>query len=298
MADPTVKIRDLFQANKPLFSFEFFPPKTDVGMANLERTIGELAQLKPAYVSVTYGAGGSTRERTVSLVSRIQDDLGLCAMAHFTCVGSGRAEIAETLDRLLAAKVENIIALRGDPPAGAERFEQTADGFAHATDLIAFIRQRYGDRVSIAGACYPEGHVDSTDRDQDLAYLVEKVRAGTDFLITQLFFDNRHYFSFVKRARDAGITVPIIPGIMPIGNVAQIERFTRMCGASIPAPLFAELDRCRNDPAAVTALGAAHATAQVVDLLRGGAPGIHFYTLNQSPATRVILTAIQGALLA
>jgi methylenetetrahydrofolate reductase (NADPH) len=293
-----MKIRDLFQLRKPLFSFEFFPPKTDVGMANLERTIGELADLRPAYVSVTYGAGGSTRERTLALVSRIQDELGLCAMAHFTCVGAGRTEIAATLDRLVAAKVENIIALRGDPPSGSAHFEPAIDGFSHASELVTFIRARHGDRVSIAAACYPEAHPECRDPARDMAHLADKVRAGTDFLITQLFFDNQFYFDFVARARAAGITIPIVPGLMPIGNVAQIERFTRMCGASIPAPLFSELDRCRDDPAAVAALGAAHATAQVVDLLRAGAPGIHFYTLNQSPATRVILTAIQGANLA
>lgn len=293
-----MKIRDLFQKNKPLFSFEFFPPKTEAGMANLERTIRELADLAPAYVSVTYGAGGSTREKTLGLVSRIQDELGLVAMAHFTCVGAGRTELGATLDRLSAARIENIIALRGDPPVGAARFEPAPDGFSHAAELVGFIRDRFGDALSVAGACYPEGHVECRDPRRDLAHLVAKVRSGTDFLITQLFFDNRHYFDFVERARAAGITVPIVPGIMPIGNVAQIERFTRMCGATIPAPLFAELDRCRNDPAAVAALGAAHATAQVVDLLRGGAPGVHFYTLNQSPATRVILTAIKAAHLA
>jgi methylenetetrahydrofolate reductase (NADPH) len=293
-----VKIRDLFQKNKPLFSFEFFPPKTDAGMVSLERTIRELADLKPAYVSVTSGAGGSTRERTLGLVSRIQDELGLLAMAHFTCVGAGRNELGATLDRLAAAKIQNIIALRGDPPIGADRFEQAPDGLAHASELVTFIRGRFGDSLGVAGACYPEGHLECRDAERDLAHLVAKVRAGTDFLITQLFFDNQHYFRFVERARAAGIGVPIVPGIMPIGNVAQIERFTKMCGASIPGPLFSELDRCRNDPAAVAALGAAHATAQVVDLLRGGAPGVHFYTLNQSPATRVILTAIKAAHLA
>jgi methylenetetrahydrofolate reductase (NADPH) len=293
-----VKIRDLLARPKPLFSFEFFPPKTDAGVANLERTIGELADLAPAYVSVTYGAGGSTRERTVDLVTRIQNDLGICAMAHFTCVGASRPEMAAVLDRLVAGGIENIIALRGDPPAGADRFEPSPDGFAHASELVAFLRGRFGDRISVAGACYPEGHVECRDPAEDLAHLATKVRAGTDFVITQLFFDNRHYFAFVERARAAGITVPIIPGIMPIGNVAQIERFTKMCGATIPPALFAELDRCRNDPAAVAALGVAHATAQCVELLRQGAPGVHFYTLNQSPATRVILTALKAARLA
>jgi methylenetetrahydrofolate reductase (NADPH) len=298
MRAPAVKIRDLLAAPKPLFSFEFFPPKTDAGLANLERTIRELADLDPAYVSVTYGAGGSTRERTVELVTRIQNVLGICAMAHFTCVGSNRPEMAAVLDRLVAGGIENIIALRGDPPAGAERFEQTPDGFGHATELVAFLRERFGDRISVAGACYPEGHVECRDLNDDLAHLVAKVRAGADFLITQLFFDNQQYFAFVARARAAGITVPIIPGIMPIGNVAQIERFTKLCGATIPPALFAELDRRRDDPAAVTALGVAHATAQCVELLHGGAPGVHFYTLNQSPATRVILTALRAARLA
>jgi methylenetetrahydrofolate reductase (NADPH) len=293
-----VKIRDLFSQGKPLFSFEFFPPKTDAGMANLEKTIRELVDLTPAYVSVTYGAGGSARERTVALVTRIQNELGLCAMAHFTCVGSGKTEMGQVLDRLVEGGIENIIALRGDPPAGAEVFEQAPDGFAHASDLVTFIRQRFGDRICLAGAGYPEGHVECRDLDSDVAHLAEKVKAGADFVITQLFFDNQHYFSFVKRARAAGITVPIIPGLMPIGNLAQIERFTKMCGATIPAALFAELDRCRDDPAAVAALGVAHATAQAVELLHGGAPGIHFYTLNQSPASRVILTALRAARLA
>jgi methylenetetrahydrofolate reductase (NADPH) len=298
MPAAAVKIRDLLARQKPLFSFEFFPPKTDAGVANLEQTIRELADLEPAYVSVTYGAGGSRRERTVDLVTRIQNELGICAMAHFTCVGYGRPEMAAVLDRLVAGGVENIIALRGDPPAGAERFEQAPDGFAHASELITFLRGRFGDRISVAGACYPEGHVECRDLADDLVHLGAKVRAGADFLITQLFFDNRHYFELVERARAAGIRCPIIPGIMPIGNLAQIERFTRMCGATIPPALFAELDRCRSDAAAVAALGVAHATAQCVDLLRAGAPGVHFYTLNQSPATRVILTALKAAHLA
>ena len=290
-----MKIRDLFAAGKPLFSFEFFPPKTDAGMANLEKAVRDLADLGPAYVSVTYGAGGSTREKTASLVTRIQNDLGICAMAHFTCVGSGKTEMAQALDGLVGAGIENIIALRGDPPAGVEVFQQAPDGFAHAAELIRFIRGRFGDGVCIAAAGYPEGHVECRDLQTDIAHLATKVKAGADFLITQLFFDNQHYFAFVKRARAAGINVPIVPGLMPITNLAQIERFTKMCGATIPPALFAELDRCRQDPATVAALGIAHATAQAVELLHGGAPGIHFYTLNQSPASRIILTALRAA---
>lgn len=292
-----MKIRELFQTGRRLFSFEFFPPKTEAGAATLARTIHDLADLSPAYVSVTYGAGGTTRDRTVELVSRIQKSDGLCAMAHLTCVGASRNEIGTVIDRLIDGGVENIIALRGDAPPG-ESFTTHADGFAHASDLVSFIRERHDDRICVAAAGYPEGHPECGDPDADLRNLVTKVKAGVDFIVTQLFFDNRFYFDFVKRARAAGITVPIVPGIMPITNLAQIERMTKMCGASIPAPLFAELDRRRDDPVAVQQLGMAQATAQCVDLLHGGAPGIHFYTLNQSPATRMILTALKATRLA
>jgi methylenetetrahydrofolate reductase (NADPH) len=294
-----VKIRDLFgRPDRRVFSFELFPPKTDAGVATLERTIRELGELSPSFVSVTYGAGGSTRDRTVEIVSRIQREAGICAMAHLTCVGAGRTEIAAVLDRLVGEGIENIMALRGDPPEGQTTFQRPADGFGYASDLIAFIRQRFGDRLSIGGAAYPELHVETRDAVRELANLKTKVDAGADFIVTQLFFDNAFYFDFVKRARGAGITVPIVPGIMPIRNVAQIERFTKLCGATIPAALFAELDSRRDDAEAVAQLGVAQATAQCVELLHGGAPGIHFYTLNQSPATRVILTALKAARLA
>ena len=294
-----MKIRDLFgRPDRRVFSFELFPPKTEAGVATLERTIRELGELSPSFVSVTYGAGGSTRERTVEIVSRIQREAGICAMAHLTCVGAGRTEIAAVLDRLVGEGIENIMALRGDPPEGQTTFQRPADGFGYASDLIAFIRERFGDRLSIGGAAYPELHVETRDAVRELANLKTKVDAGADFIITQLFFDNAFYFDFVTRARAAGINVPIVPGIMPIRNVAQIERFTKLCGATIPAALFAELDSRRDDAEAVAQLGVAQATAQCVELLHGGAPGIHFYTLNQSPATRVILTALKAARLA
>jgi methylenetetrahydrofolate reductase (NADPH) len=294
-----VKIRDLFgRPDRRVFSFEFLPPKTEAGVATLERTIRELGELSPSFVSVTYGAGGSTRERTVEIVSRIQREAGICAMAHLTCVGAGRTEIAGVLDRMVGEGIENIMALRGDPPEGQTTFQRPADGFGYASDLIAFIRERFGDRLSIGGAAYPELHVETRDAVRELANLKTKVDAGADFIITQLFFDNAFYFDFVARARAAGINVPIVPGIMPIRNVAQIERFTKLCGATIPAALFAELDSRRDDAEAVAQLGVAQATAQCVELLHGGAPGIHFYTLNQSPATRVILTALKAARLA
>jgi methylenetetrahydrofolate reductase (NADPH) len=294
-----MKIRDLFQTpGRRVFSFEFFPPKTDAGVTNLERTIRELSDLQPAFVSVTYGAGGSTRQKTVDLVQWIQREARITAMAHLTCVGATKEEIGGVLSRLTEAGIENIMALRGDPPAGQERFEQTAGGFGYANDLVAYIREQHGARVCVGGAGYPEGHVECRDIDRDIENLKRKADAGLDFVVTQLFFDNRVYFDFVARARKAGITVPIVPGIMPIRNLASVERMTKLGGATIPATLFAELDRCRADDAAVAALGVAHATAQCVELLHGGAPGIHFYTLNQSPATRVILTALKTARLA
>ncbi|MEA2700711.1 MAG: methylenetetrahydrofolate reductase [Myxococcales bacterium] len=300
-----MKIGRLFEArgradqlSKRVFSFEFFPPKSDAGVAALEKTIRELSDLSPSFVSVTYGAGGSTRQKTVDLVQWIQREAHICAMAHLTCVGADEAEIGRVLDRLVEAGIENIMALRGDPPAGQTTFTQTAGGFAHASDLVAFIRRRFGNRLCVGGAAYPEGHLECRDMDRDIVHLKTKVDAGLDFVVTQLFFDNRFYFDFVARASAAGITVPIVPGIMPIRNLAHVERMTKLCGASIPSALFAELDRSRQDEAAVAALGVAHATAQCVELLNEGAPGIHFYTLNQSPATRVILTALKAAHLA
>jgi len=288
-----MKIRDLFGQGRPLFSFEFYPPKTAAGAANLARALAGLVDLRPDFVSLTYGAGGSSRDRTVELVRRMQDEHGLCAMAHLTGIAHTRAEIAALVDGLVEAGIENLIPLRGDPPAGVANFVPPADSFAHGADLVAFIRQRHGQRVCLAGAGYPEGHPQCRDLALDMQHLVTKVRAGVDFIITQLFFDNRRYFDFVARARAAGITVPIIPGIMPITDVAQIQRMTQMCGASVPPILVAELERRRDDPVAVTQLGVAQATAQCVDLLLGGAPGVHFYTLNKSPATRMILTALK-----
>jgi methylenetetrahydrofolate reductase (NADPH) len=291
-----MKISELFGKGHPLFSFEVYPPKTEAGAATLQRTLAELTDLAPAFVSVTYGAAGSTRDRTVELVSRVQHEHGLLAMAHLTGIASGRAEMAALVARLVDAGIENLILLRGDPPAGVDNFVPPADSFAHASDLVAFIRQRYGDRLCLAGAGYPEGHPQCRDLALDMQHLATKVRAGVDFIITQIFFNNRFYFDFVARARAAGITVPIIPGIMPITDVAQIQRMTTMCGASVPAVLRAELERRRSDAVAVTQLGVAQATAQCVDLLLGGAPGVHFYTLNQSPATRMILTVLKARL--
>ena len=293
-----MKISDLFGAKRRLFSFEFFPPKTDAGGLALERTIRELAELAPAFVSVTYGAGGSTRTKTIDLVQWIEREARLTAMAHLTCVGASQDEIGAVLDRLVDAGIENVMVLRGDPPAGQAAFQRTEGGFSYAGDLVRFIRKRFGRKLCLGGAGSPEGHVECRDLDQDILHLKAKVDAGLDFVVTQLFFDNRVYFDFVARARAAGIDVPIVPGLMPIRTVAGIERMTALSGASIPPALRAELERCRDDDAAVAALGISQTTAQAVELLHRGAPGIHFYTLNQSPATRIILTALKTARLA
>jgi methylenetetrahydrofolate reductase (NADPH) len=282
-----MKIADKFTPGTPVISFEFFPPKTDQGVESLYRTVEELRALRPSFVSVTYGAGGSTRERTVDLGVRSKRDLGLESMAHLTCVGSSRAEIAGTLDRLQAGGIENVLALRGDPPKGEDSFQRPTDGFGYASELVGFIRQQ-GYAFCLGGACYPEGHVESRTLDTDLANLLHKVNAGVEFLVTQLFFRNNDYFAFVRRARTAGIGLPIVPGIMPITNLEQIKRFTTMCGAQIPAPLLRKLEGVADAPEQVAAIGIEHATVQCRELLAAGAPGIHFYTLNKSPATRAI----------
>jgi methylenetetrahydrofolate reductase (NADPH) len=282
-----MRIPDLIGANGPVFSFEFFPPKTEQGEHALYRTIDSLRELRPTFVSVTYGAGGTTRDKTLELVCRIKHDIGIEAMAHLTCVGADRHEIGAVLERLRAAGIDNVLALRGDPPRDQAAFVRPPNGFAFASELVAFIRERHFP-FALGGAGYPEGHIECRDLTQDLTHLQRKVDAGLDFIITQLFFDNADYFAFVDRARARGIGVPIIPGIMPITNLAQIERFTSLCGARIPAALRASLAQVRESDDGVRAVGIEHAIGQCRELLARGAPGIHFYTLNQSPATRAI----------
>ena len=210
-------------------------------------------------------------------------------MAHLTCVGSSREDLAGILDRLTSAGITNVLALRGDPPKGETTFQPVEGGLRHGSELVEFIRARHGSNVCLGGAAYPECHAESADPETDLQNLKTKVDAGADFLITQLFYDNQHYWKFVERARAVGIQVPIIPGIMPISNLSQAHRF----GASLPPALEFELQRLQNDPQATTHLGVAHATSQCVELLHGGAPGIHFYTLNRSTVTRAIYSAIR-----
>jgi methylenetetrahydrofolate reductase (NADPH) len=283
----------LASSDEPLFSFEFFPPRTPEGEENLQQTLRTLRDLDPSFVSVTYGAGGSTRDRTIEITRWIKQDLGVEAMAHLSCVGATREELTAILDRVHAAGIENVLALRGDPPRGQTDWRPTPGGLRYSTELARLIGERHD--FCIGAACFPEVHPEAPDLESDLRFLGEKAAAGASFLITQLFFDNRLYFDWVEQARAAGIELPIVPGIMPVTNVEQVKRFTSMIGASIPPALLEQLDVRADDPEAVIELGVAHATLQCADLLRRGAPGVHFFTLNRSPATRAIVSALKIA---
>jgi methylenetetrahydrofolate reductase (NADPH) len=289
---PPVRIDEIIASrDEPVFSFEFFPPKTDEGERNLRQTLETLRALDPDYVSVTYGAGGSTRDRTVELTKWIKQHLGIEAMAHLSCVGSTREELGVILDGMEAAGIENVLALRGDPPRGQSEWTPHPGGLHYSTELAALIAGGYP--FSVGAACFPEVHPEAPDLAHDLRFLKEKVASGASFLITQLFFDNELYFRFVTEARAAGIDVPIIAGIMPITDVRQIKTITGMCGATIPPRLLEALEWRTEDPAGVLQLGVSYATLQCAELLARGAPGIHFYTLNRSPATRAILSALR-----
>jgi methylenetetrahydrofolate reductase (NADPH) len=288
-----MRIDEILVPETPVFSFEFFPPKTEAGEQNLYEALNELRALDPAFVSVTYGAGGSSREKTIEIVKRIKEDFGLEAMAHFTCVGATVAELRSTLEEMRAAGIDNVLALRGDPPEGAEAWTKTEGGLEYSRELVELIGGDY--EFAIGAACFPETHIHAESAEADLAYLAEKVQAGVDFLITQMFFDNAFYFDFVRRARGTGIDVPIIPGVMPITKVGQVERMASMCGSAIPEGLRAELHARADDAEAVLDFGVAYATLQCNELLAAGAPGVHFYTLNRSPATRAIVSALKLA---
>lgn len=288
-----MKIDDIIAASDgPIFSFEFFPPKTDAGEANLRATLAELAELEPAFASVTYGAGGSTADRTLEITKWLKSDLGIEAMAHLTCVGASADDVRGTLGDLSAAGIENVLALRGDPPAGQATWTPHPEGLRYSAELVELIHTEFPE-FGIGAAAFPEVHPEAADALSDLSYLKAKVDRGAGFLVTQLFLDNEAYFRFVDAARFAGVEVPILPGIMPITNLAQIKKMTGVCGASIPSGLLSELEERADDPEGVVELGVAYSTLQCADLLAHGAPGIHFYTLNRSPATRAILTALK-----
>jgi methylenetetrahydrofolate reductase (NADPH) len=285
-------IRERLAHKRPVFSFEFFPPRTENGEANLMRSLERLAPLEPDFVSVTYGAGGSTRTRTLEVVRRIRKEFGMEPLAHLTCVGSSRDELAAVIDSLGEAGVQNVLALRGDPPQGQTEFTATEGGFAYANELIEFIASR-GD-FCIGAACYPEVHPEAESAHADLANLKRKVDAGADFLVSQLFFDNNTFFDFQRQAKEVGIEVPIIAGIMPVTNVGQIERFAALSGAAFPTELAARFHAVADDRDAVVDLGIEVATELAEKLLAGGAPGLHFYTLNRSGSTREIFRRLTG----
>ena len=282
-----MKIIDILEQAKPSFSFEFFPPKDSDGFDQLFKTIDNLKPLNPAFVSVTYGAGGSTRSKTIDLVGRIKKEIGLESMAHLTCVGHNSDEILNVLGDIKKQNVDNVLALRGDPPAGEINFTKPNNGFGYGVELVQFISEHFSFCIGVAG--YPEGHPESSNREEDLFHLKKKVLAGASFIVTQLFFDNKYYFDFVANLRNIGVNVPVIPGIMPIVNLKQIKRFTKMCGATVPHDLMVRLEAVQDDPESVYQIGVDHAANQCRKLLMQGAPGVHFYTLNRSRATLSVL---------
>ena len=289
-----MRIDEMLASKGPVFSAEFFPPKTEEGRQTLFETVDVLGKLGPNFFSVTYGAGGATREGTVEITKAIRDEYGAEAMAHLSCVGETKEALQEIVEEIAGAGIENILALRGDPPRGESDFEQPEGGLGSASELAKMINETHPE-IAIGGACFPEVHPEAPSLEADLAYLKTKVENGATFLITQLFYDNQLYFDFVPSARAAGIDVPIIPGIMPMTSFAQIARITELCEATIPEALRGAMEALGGDERAEFELGVAYASQQAADLLRRGAPGIHFYALNRWPATRAILAALQAS---
>ena len=285
-----MKITDILKKTRPV-SFEFFPPRTAEGIPAVLETLKELVEYRPDFVSVTYGAGGSTRAFTEEITFEAKRTAGVEVMAHLTCVGQTKEEIHGVLERLEAEGIENIIALRGDPPRGSTEFVPVAGGFQHATDLLQHIKSNF--KFGVAAACYPEGHTESADLETDLEYIKLKVDRGADFLVTQLFYDNRDYFDFVDRARAEGIGVPIIPGVLPVLNSAQVRRFTALSGSKIPPALDRLLDKYTENDEGARDMGVEYATGQVRELWDAGVPGVHFYVLNRSYSVSRILDNLQ-----
>jgi len=279
-------IKDILKQSQTI-SCEFFPPRESDGIDNILEAAKRLNSYSPDFVSVTYGAGGSTQAFTEAITLRLKQELQIEVMAHLTCVSQTKPELDLVLQKLSVSGIDNVIALRGDPPGGDGDFKPVEGGFAHASDLIGHIRTNY--EFGIAAACYPEGHTESIDLSSDIEYAKLKVDMGADFLVTQLFYDNEDFFNFMDRAIKSGITVPIIPGVLPILSTPQIRRFTSMCGAKIPSDLDKQLDQYQSDDRAVRQIGIEHATKQVSELWNNGVPGIHFYVLNRSYSIAKIL---------
>lgn len=288
-----LEIPELFGRGRPLFSFEFFLPKAPEDLDKFVSDVKALKSLNPDYVSLTYGAGGSGRDRTVEAAGRLQNETGLTTACHLTCIAHTRVEIESVLGRLSTLGIRHLVALRGDAPKDQPVPAPGLRDFGYACDLVAFVKKRGGFRMAVAG--YPETHPEAVSPEDDLARFAQKTEAGADWAITQLFFDSKDYFAFVKRARAAGVTVPIVPGVMPVTGYTQLKRFMSLCGARIPAELDARLAPIQNDPEAVVREGIEWGARQCRELLEGGAPGIHFYTLNRSRSTTDILTRLRRA---
>lgn len=288
-----VLIADLYRQargeGRPVISFELFPPKTEAGWQQLrQQALPELLALRPDYISVTYGAGGSTQDKSLHLVRVLAQDFRVTTLAHLTCVNATADQTQEVVAQFQAAGVCNILALRGDPPGNQGQFEPVPGGFTYAYELVQLLRQRGG--FSIGVAAFPEGHIACREGKQaDWEHLIYKIRCGADFALTQLFFDNRHYFALWDFLREQGVLVPLVPGVVPILSASQIQKFTALCGAEIPPALSQRLAEVSGDEAATVELGIEYATHQCRELLAGGAPGIHFYCLNKAYSVKTIL---------
>ncbi|MBI2856442.1 MAG: methylenetetrahydrofolate reductase [NAD(P)H] [Chloroflexi bacterium] len=289
-----MKFADYYRDGHPAISFELFPPRTEAGLAALEERLPRLISLKPSFITVTYGAMGTTRERTLEIASKIRNEYGMETAHHLTCVASSRDEMSEILEDIRKHNIENIVALRGDPPQGEATFTPPKDGYSHANELVQHIRRFGGFGVAVAG--YPEKHTEAPDLETDLGNLKRKLDAGADAVITQLYYDNRHFYEFVDRCRSIGIQQPIVPGLMPILNVEQIKRITGLCGATIPPDLLGQLEGAKDDEERVHQIGITHTANQALDLLNHGVPGIHFYVLNQYFHIAEIMERIRPAL--
>lgn len=283
------KIQQYRAAGRPFYSFEFFPPKTDSGVNNLYSRLDRMAAMEPAFIDVTWGAGGTSTEKSLAISQTAQQYFGLDVMMHLTCTNMRREELYNILKRADAAGLRNILALRGDPPLGKHEWEQVEGGFRYASDLTRFIREEFGDRFGICVGAYPEGHLEASSRADDIQYLKQKVDAGADFIITQLFYDMDEYFGFLDRVRDAGITCPIIPGILPIHNYQRFLRFTDVCQIKVPDSVREALEPIKNDDAAVLAYGIELCAEMCKKLLDNGSPGLHFYTLNLESSAKGVL---------
>ena len=287
-----MKLNSLYSSKKCILSFELFPPKSDAGVADLMKTVAELAVHKPDYFTCTYGAGGSTRDRTMSIAAGVKREHGIPVASHLTCVGSTRDQLRDYLNSAKANGIDYIVALRGDPPKGETEFKAVVGGLSYANELVEMLRAEYPD-FGIAVAGYPEVHQEAPNAEIDLANLKRKVDAGADVIVTQLFYDNDDFFRFRDRCVAAGISVPIIPGILPVLSLAQVQRIASLCKARLPEPFVAKLSS-HADEQGQFCVGVEHARSQVQGLLDAGVPGVHFYVLNKSLATNQILASVSG----